>query len=189
MPLTERQSQIIDAALELIAKGGIQNLTVKKIGGALGVTEPAVYRHFANKAEIVKTMIQCFDKDVSIETNDLKGFDAIAAFAQNRFRQIAVKPALAHVMFSEEIFMDDQNFIDLMFEMMHRHKKSLEYHFNEAKERGEINPQIPLNTLFRMFFGPVRLLVKQWAMCNYKFDLLAEGDELLNSLRMVLKAP
>lgn len=187
MSLSERQSQIIDAALDLIARGGIQNLTVKKIGNSLGITEPAVYRHFLNKAEIIKAMISCFDEAVPIGAGHLKGFDAIADFARKRFRQVAGKPALAHVMFSEEIFMDDPDFIGLLLDMMHRHKKSLEKHFNEARELGEINSQISVNTFFRLFFGPVRLLIRQWAMCNHKFDLLAEGDDLLDSLRLLLK--
>ena len=35
MPLTKRQTEIIDAALNLIARGGIENLTVKKLADAL----------------------------------------------------------------------------------------------------------------------------------------------------------
>ena len=54
MTWTKRQNEIIDAALKLTAEGGIQNLTVKHLADTIGVTEPALYRHFRNKAEIVK---------------------------------------------------------------------------------------------------------------------------------------
>ena len=62
MSLTKRQSEIIDAALKLTAEGGIQNLTIKNLGNALGITEPAIYRHFRSKSEIVRTMIGRFDE-------------------------------------------------------------------------------------------------------------------------------
>ena len=64
MSLTKRQSEIIDAALKLTAEGGIQNLTIKNLGNALGITEPAIYRHFRSKSEIVRTMIGRFDEAV-----------------------------------------------------------------------------------------------------------------------------
>ena len=62
MKLTKRQNEIIDTALNLTASGGIQNLTIKNLADALGITEPAIYRHFKNKSEIVKTMIARFDQ-------------------------------------------------------------------------------------------------------------------------------
>ena len=46
MKLTKRQNEIIDTALNLTASGGIQNLTIKNLADALGITEPAIYRHF-----------------------------------------------------------------------------------------------------------------------------------------------
>ena len=52
MQLTTRQKQITQIALELIASGGIQNLTIKNIAAQLKITEPAIYRHFNSKAEI-----------------------------------------------------------------------------------------------------------------------------------------
>lgn len=187
MELTKRQNEIIDAALNLTAHGGIQNLTIKNLGNALGITEPAIYRHFKNKSEIVKAMIGRFDKAVSVERPELNGFDAIAAFARNRFEQVAANPPLARIMFAEELFMDDEEFTALMFNMMHRHKKALEQYFLEAQENGEIRKDIPLDTLFRLVFGPVRLLIKQWGMTQGAFDLHCKGRELLETLRLILR--
>lgn len=46
MNLTKRQTEIIEAAINLIAASGIQNLTVKYLADHLGITEPAIYRQF-----------------------------------------------------------------------------------------------------------------------------------------------
>lgn len=187
MDLTKRQTEIIDAAIDLTAQGGIQNLTIKHLGDALGITEPAIYRHFRNKSEIVKTMIACFDGAVPAAAPELHGFEAITAFARNRFRQAEAKPSLARVMFAEELFMDDEEFTELMFRMMHRHKADLERHFLEAQENGEIRRDIPSDTLFRLVFGPVRLLIKQWGMTRGAFDLRSKGEELLETLKTILR--
>ena len=187
MELTKRQNEIIDTALNLTASGGIQNLTIKNLADALGITEPAIYRHFKNKSEIVKTMIARFDQAVSAEDRELHGFDAVAAFAWRRFEQVTAAPPLARVMFAEELFMDDEEFTELVFRMMHRHKAALEHSFREAQENGEIRRDIPSDTLFRLVFGPVRLLIKQWGMTRGAFDLHQKGEELLSTLRTILR--
>ena len=53
MKRTKRQDEILDIALNLLADGGVKNLTMKRIAESIGVSEPAVYRHFKNKTEIV----------------------------------------------------------------------------------------------------------------------------------------
>ena len=108
MKLTKRQIEIIDAALELIAAGGIQNLTVKHLAEALGITEPAIYRHCKSKSEVVKTMIAGFDEEVAPSEPGQHGFEAVEAFIRNRFRQVAARPALARVLFAEELFMGQE---------------------------------------------------------------------------------
>ncbi len=187
MHLTKRQNELIDAALNLTARGGIQNLTVKNLGDALGISEPAVYRHFRNKSEIVKTMIGRFDRSVDCASPELHGFAAIAAFIRSRFEQVTANPALARVMFAEELFMDDPEFTELMFRMMHRHKDALLRHFKEAQENGEIRSDIASDMLFRLVMGPVRLLIKQWGMTQGAFDLQGQGEELLRTLRSILR--
>jgi len=186
MELTKRQTEIIDAALRLTAEGGIQNLTIKNLADALGITEPAIYRHFKNKSEIVKTMIGSFESATATGSG-LSGFDAITEFARSRFAQVAANPPLARVMFAEELFMDDREFSELMLGMMHKHKNSLEKHFIEAQAGGEVRRDISLDMLFRLVFGPVRLLVKQWGISGGAFPLTEKGKELLEDLRKILK--
>ncbi|MBL6964026.1 MAG: helix-turn-helix transcriptional regulator, partial [Candidatus Marinimicrobia bacterium] len=50
---TERQDQIIQESIQLIAEKGIQGLTIKNISKAIGITEPAIYRHFDSKNDII----------------------------------------------------------------------------------------------------------------------------------------
>ncbi|MPN45130.1 hypothetical protein SDC9_192697 [bioreactor metagenome] len=40
--------------------------------------------------------------------------------------------------------------------------------------------------MFRIIFGPVRLLIKQWALSRGGFDLREKGEHLLDALRILL---
>ena len=44
-----RQEQILDRTVELVAKDGLANLTMKKIAEQVGFSEAAIYRHFPTK--------------------------------------------------------------------------------------------------------------------------------------------
>ena len=55
---TKRQTQIIQASVAIIATKGIQGLTMKKIAASIGISEPAIYRHFASKNEILSGIIK-----------------------------------------------------------------------------------------------------------------------------------
>ncbi|MCK5675079.1 MAG: helix-turn-helix transcriptional regulator, partial [Spirochaetales bacterium] len=47
--LTKRQRQIIDISINIISERGIQDLTMKNLSSQLGISEPAIYRHFESK--------------------------------------------------------------------------------------------------------------------------------------------
>jgi AcrR family transcriptional regulator len=48
-----RQEQILDRTVELVAKDGLGNLTMKKIAQRVGFSEAAIYRHFATKQRLL----------------------------------------------------------------------------------------------------------------------------------------
>jgi AcrR family transcriptional regulator len=49
---------ILDAALRVIRERGLARATTKEIAKAAGLSEPALYRHFADKAEIFLGVLQ-----------------------------------------------------------------------------------------------------------------------------------
>jgi len=58
MPKQENTKQkIVDAAIELISTQGYRGASVRKIARAVGIRESAIYNHYRNKEEILKTII------------------------------------------------------------------------------------------------------------------------------------
>ena len=49
----ERRRQLIEATVRLIGESGIRGTTMSRISAELGLSEMAVYRHFANKEELL----------------------------------------------------------------------------------------------------------------------------------------
>ena len=185
--LTPRQAEIVDTALKLIAEQGIRHLTIRNLSTAIGVTEAALYRHFPGKTEIIQAMVSRFEEDVD-DIGELRGWAAIEAALVRRTELVLAKPDLARVVFAEELFKDSPEIAQILHGMMQRHYKIMEQHFQEAVEDGAIRADIPMDTLFRLILGPLRLLIKQWGLSGGSFDLRAKRDEML-SLMKELFAP
>ncbi len=81
---TERQKEIVEAALELITTKGIQGVTIKNLAKKIGITEPAIYRHFKSKTEILLSILNSF-KDMAIMLSRLMGAYEATAIEKIRF--------------------------------------------------------------------------------------------------------
>lgn len=54
----ERRQQLLDAAASLFAERGFTSVRLEDLGAAVGISGPAVYRHFPNKeAVLVELMV------------------------------------------------------------------------------------------------------------------------------------
>ena len=106
---TERQQEIISTALDLIREKGIQGLTIKNLSKRLGITEPAIYRHFENKIQILVALLDLLKENTNSIFNaelnsDEPAVRKVERLFENHFKSFAGMPSLASVVFSEEIF-------------------------------------------------------------------------------------
>ncbi len=191
MDLTARQQEIINVSVSLIADKGIQSLTIKNISQAIGISEPAIYRHFKNKFEILMTLLDSFEviaADVlnSEEIKGLKPLDKIEFFLMDRYKRCSENPKLAKLMFSEENFQDDKRLAEKVLSIMHAHRTEMHKIISAGQNNGEIRDDIDSISLFRIIFGPMRLLIKQWGLSACRFNLVQEGEKLWEAERKML---
>ncbi len=183
MKMSDRQHEIVNVSINLIAEKGIQNLTIKNISEKIGISEPAIYRHFQNKFEIVMGVLNSFadiagDVLNQVKSDNLKSFEKIELFMMDRYDRCSSNPNLAKVMFSEEFFQNDELLSKKMLSIMHSHKNDIEEVLINGQANGEIRNDIDTTSIFRIVYGAMRLLIKQWCLSGFKFDLTTEGKKL-----------
>lgn len=54
----ERQMQILEIARDLIFNEGFSTFTIREVAGRVGISEAAIYRHFANKEELMLALLE-----------------------------------------------------------------------------------------------------------------------------------
>ena len=191
MELTERQLQIVNISIKLIAGQGIQNLTIKNISKEAGFSEPAIYRHFDSKYDIIMAMLDSF-QDISrfvlteTEKQELDSMDKIKKFLFDRYQRFSANPSAAKVMFAEGIFRDDPRYSQKMLDIMHQHASTMQNIIREGQFKGELRADIPAREMFRIIFGSLRLLINQWCLADCNFDLNLEGELLWNAVKKMI---
>src|SRR5882762_1413847 len=73
---SDRRSQLIAAAERLVAERGFLAVRLEDIGAAVGVSGPAIYRHFSNKeALLVELLVGISARLLAGATNVVAGAD------------------------------------------------------------------------------------------------------------------
>jgi TetR/AcrR family fatty acid metabolism transcriptional regulator len=191
--LTPRQKEIIAAALDIVAEQGIQRLTIKNLARAVKVSEPALYRHFRSKYDILISIIAWY-KQFFIEMankmsrSEQPAVDKIGSLYQEMFRSFVERPALSIVIFSEDLFRYDKKLSQEVFSIIEMTHERIQGMLREGVRQGEIRLDIPLKQMSWMVMGTMRLLITKWRISGYTLDLVREGRNMLMFLRKVLKA-
>lgn len=188
---TDRQKEIISVSLDLISEKGIQGLTIKNLAQRIGITEPAIYRHYENKIHILLAILELFRKNtVQVFENksddNLSAIENIEQIFSNQFRILAETPQLVAVIFSEEIFRNEPLLMERIGAIMDQINQAITAIIRKGQERNEIRPDIEAAHLAIMIMGGLRLFVKRWQMKDFSFDLMAEGTAFLQSVKKLI---
>ncbi len=185
---TKRQKQIIDTSIELIARGGIQELTIKNLSKEIGISEPAIYRHFENKTGILLAILTYFEEltqNLSEKTFSLNipVIERMFQFFEGLTDEFLKTPSFTKVLFSEEIFQNEKELSRKVFSIMKGHQKRILELIKEGQKRREIREDIPEEIVAMIMLGSFRLLVTKWRMSEFSFDLKEQSLILINSLK------
>lgn len=191
MELSERQQQIIEASICLIDRHGIQGFTIKNLSKEIGISEPAIYRHFESKVEILSTILDGFKQRVGLyhrssgERNDRDPRRQIETFFQMVFKVFSENPTMVSVIFAEEIFRNEPMLTQKVTEIQDINEEIVGNLIAQLPLNEKVGDQ-PVESLTTMFFGSVRLLVRKWRMSDHGFDLKREGKQLIETILNVI---
>jgi AcrR family transcriptional regulator len=179
--------------LGIISERGLESLTVKNIADRVGFSDAAIYRHFQNKYAILSAMVDGFaDSSIQelnrISTGDGSALEQIKQFFLNRCRTFAADRALAAVMFTENLFQNDPQLAAKVHQVLGSHRQLLLKTIRSGQRQKAIR-SLPAEHLFTMVMGSLRLLVLQWQVNGYGFDLPQAGEKLWNSLETLINKP
>jgi TetR/AcrR family transcriptional regulator, fatty acid metabolism regulator protein len=190
MQLTHRQEEILFAAIDIIAERGIQGLTTKNLAKKLNFTEPAIYRHFQGKQEILITILNYFSSrfnELLDKVEHDNPLQAIEMKMKMMIEHLSDKPAVVAVIFSEEIFQNNPELIRMTHELFDKNLSRIGILLAKGQKMGIVRTDVAVEKLMYIILGSIRMLMTHWRFSNYSFDLKKEGFEIIENLTTIIK--
>lgn len=191
MDYTPRQIEIINAATELINAGGIQQLTTKALAEKMNFSEPALYRHFKNKTEILSSVLNYFGSGLKsrmeeLIQEDLTGLVKLERIIEFQFSHFSNHPAIVMVIFAETSFQYEEKLSDAVYNILQNKKARVIRIIERGQIDGSIRNDVDADKLATVFMGSMRFTILQWRLNHYKNDLNKEGRLLKTTINTLL---
>jgi TetR/AcrR family fatty acid metabolism transcriptional regulator len=192
MNYTPRQIEIIEAATKLIGSKGIQNVTTKNLAEEMGFSEPALYRHFSGKSDILSSVLEFFRLKMNSEitprlVNKDTGLEKIHELISYLFTMFSRNPAVIMVIFSETSFQYDNKLSDSVNHLREQLKNFALNMLDEGAKDKSIRNDLDPEQLTSIILGSMRFTVLQWRLSDFSFNLNTKGEKLWQTLHEVLK--
>lgn len=141
---------ILNAAVKVFGEKGFSGATTKEIAQAAGVSEGTIFRHFANKTEVLHELVNSIVPSIGVETlektiEECKNMDAEQALQniiQNRFDTIRESKVFMRIIFTEIQY--DVNLRNIYVKRVYEPICAiLRKFFEERMEKGEFKNRDP----------------------------------------------
>lgn len=180
----ERQREIVAAVLALARKRGPDAITTQAIADRIGVTQGAIFRHFANKEAIWLAVFAWVRASLGavLASAVAKADSPIARIEQaflGHIAFIAANPGVPRVMFHELQYPGDSPARVEVRAMITEYRQRLTLLFKDAKAAGELPADLDVALAPVLFIGAVQGLVIQAALVGDETAMLKRARRLL----------
>lgn len=190
---SNRQLEIIDAAMKRIDEHGIQKLTISNLAADINLTEGALYRHFKNKNSILNGLLTYFIEEMDTRTDailsqkDKDATELLRELFSSQLKKFTEKPAIVSVIFSEGIFQFNKDMNEKVSLMMKIMQKKISQIVESGQEQGEFSKTLVVNATATIIMGSMRMVVLKWKVSGHKSNLLNDGLSVLNGILKLIR--
>ncbi|MBN2851226.1 MAG: TetR/AcrR family transcriptional regulator [Clostridia bacterium] len=174
--MLKRKDKILISAIELFEKWGVNGLTTKNLAQTQGISEPALYRQYKNKQQIINAIIEEFssyDENIinTIIESKLTGKEAML-FYINRYAELYQNySGFATILISLDLYYYNDETRKRMKEIIDKRNNFLSLIISKGEqnfyETSLFTPDELAKTINNMLFA----LVYEWYMEGKSYDL------------------
>ena len=176
-----RREEIVLAALTLVANQGVKSMTIERISRMVGLVPSAIYRHFNNKAAILKAVLSLIGERMrnnAIEVNkeNSNSLEAIRKLLMRQVQLIMEFSAIPQILFSEEVYRENQELKTALHNMLKGFLNALTEIVERGQQEGRIRPDMESRRIAIMFLGLFQPSALLYHLNDGKFDIIKQVD-------------
>ncbi len=182
-PAAERKKEIVDTAIRLAAECGPDRLTTERLATEIGISQPAIFRHFPAKSDIWEAVgdrictLMTESSDLAESTGPTDRLRKMVA-AQLAF--IETTPAVPAILFSRELHSENEKLRAFFAGLMAQRQQKLAELFKKGIKSGEFNPNIDPDSSAYLVLALIQGLAMRWSLNNRDFDIVEAGTKMLD---------
>ncbi len=184
-----RQEQIIDQAIKIIHQKGYSGLSIRELATQVGITEPAIYRHFRSKEDIVLGILERMDRlgeNLHQEMSRLPDVRSKIRFLiENHLHFLEKNPEMTSVIFSEDIFEPRDAIRQKLHQIILKRQEMVKQILVEAQQQGQL-VQVDPDELTSLILGYVRMVVLEWRWSRFGFPLVQRGHHMNTTIETLI---
>ena len=191
-PHNERREEIIEAAISLVGQGGIQMLTTKNLAKKVSLSEPALYRHFSDKIDILRQLLEYLSERILSRISKIADApdppgQKLDNLIRRQFHAFSMRPEIITVLLSEGLYQNNRELSDLIYSIMRKSADVYTKVILEGQKGGVFRDDLPAERLAFMVMGNMRFCAIQWHLAGNSYDIVARGEEVLETIRTLIK--
>ena len=144
----ERRIQILQALAAMLEQPGAERITTSALAARLGVSEAALYRHFASKAQMFEGLIEFIEQSVFMLVNQLAERESDPAARSRKLVVMMLQfgernPGMARVMVGDALVFENDRLQERMNQFFDKLESSLKQNLRDAAAAaGQATPMV-----------------------------------------------
>lgn len=189
----DRKAEIVSAVLRLADEIGPDRLTTNDVARAVGLSQPAIFRHFPTKADLwiavgehITERLDASWKAALGSTGDAEA--RLRSLIRAQLQQISATPALPSILFSRELNIDNPRLREVFHALLMRYQRYLIQVLSEWRVEGRLRVDLAPEDAATFLTSLVQGLALRWALGARRLSLVDEGMRLLDHQLAMFKA-
>ena len=186
-----RQAEIVQAALGVIGRLGASGLTIHEVASAAGMSEANIYRHFRNKQDVVKAVVehigsQVMSRAAQLAASSGKPMEKLEKVILAHTEMIARNPGIPRLLFSDGGIATGGRIAQLMSSRIESFQTTLTGLLEAAVAEGVMREGIQARETAITIMGMIQFCVLRWIGNQTEGKLVDEVALLWGNFRQLL---
>lgn len=188
--MIKRKDKILISAIDLLYSEGVSGVTTKNLAKLEKVTEPALYRQYKNKQEILNHIVEAYaqyDEKIinTIKESQLSGYEVIQYYVKRFIEFYENYVELTTVMFSMDLYYYHETTKARMEEIVNKRISFLENLITLNKDILLKNTSYNSEEMASMIHGTLFAQIYEWRMTGMHYAL---KERALDYIMKLLKS-
>ncbi len=170
----ERRVQILQTLAAMLEQPGAERITTAALAARLDVSEAALYRHFASKAQMFEGLIEFIESSVFTLVNQITEREASGAAQAQKIAAMLLQfgeknPGMTRVMVGDALVFEHERLIARMNQFFDRVESQLRQSLRAAAEAaGSPTPTVDANALSSAITSLIVGRLQRYARSGFK---------------------